>query len=422
MKILFLSHRTPFPPNKGDKIRSYYLLSQLAKRHDVSLVYWLDDPQDVNHTKLLSRICRGSVVPVPMHPMRAKTRAIWSLAKGYSFSQGYYYSLLFQNVVNHLVDEERPDIIYAFSSIMASYAKRASKTTPTIVDFVDVDSEKWKQLSQFTKFPFSEVYRWEHQRLAQFEVEVSRWARCSIFVSAAEADLFRAIGGEGKIIAVPNGVELDLRRLQVNEELRPGTRLVKTVTRSIRILFVGTMNYFPNADAVGYFAREIFPRIRSTFPQAVFDIVGRLPPRAVRRLGAIDGIRIHGEVADIRSYLVQADVSVAPMRIARGVPNKILEAMAVGVPVVATPEAVKGISVTDGENVLLADTAEAFAGQVIRLLSDSHLRSHITKQARRNVQETYNWNEIGNQLVDLIEDIRPSKLSGNPKSFGAATS
>jgi sugar transferase (PEP-CTERM/EpsH1 system associated) len=382
----------------------------------VSLACWLDDPKDVDHTHVLGRICRGSVVAVPMNPTRAKARALWALTKGSSFSQGYYYSSQFQSVVDGLVDKERPDVIYVFSSPMAQYVKGAASTTPTIVDFVDVDSEKWRELARLSKFPLSEIYRLEHPRLAQFEIEISRWARRSLFVSKAEADLFRARGGQGTILALPNGVELALQRLQTADDLRPGQRTVETTSRPIHILFVGTMNYFPNTDAVLYFAREIFPQIRSRFPQAVFDIVGRLPPRSVRRLGAIHGIQVHGEVEETRSFLVQADVSIAPMRIARGVPNKILEAMAVGVPVVATTEAVKGICVTDGEEALLADTPEAFAAQMIRLLSDRYLRSQITKRARQRVQEMYNWKTIGNQLADLVQEI---VAIGGPGSFGA---
>jgi sugar transferase (PEP-CTERM/EpsH1 system associated) len=408
MKILFLAHRTPYPPDKGDKIRSFHLLSQLAKRHTVSLAYWVDDPKDLNRTTVLSRICRGKVVPVPLNPLQAKGRALWSLVNGYSFSEGYYYASRFQRVVDTLIHDERPDVIYVFSSAMARYVEGIQKT-PTIVDFVDVDSDKWQQLSQFARFPLSRIYRLEQARLAKFEIAISRWARYSLFVSEVEADLFRGMGGKGNIVAVPNGVESDFRRLPVREELKPDKRrTVQKSSRSIHILFVGTMNYFPNCDAVLYFAREIFPHIRTILPQVVFDIVGRLPPRSVRRLGSTDGIRVHGEVEEIQPFLAQADVSIAPMRIARGVPNKILEAMAVGVPVVATTEAVKGISVRDGEDVLLGDSPENFAAQVIRLFSDSHLRTQITKRARQRVQEVYNWKKIGNQLDDLIEDIRPT--------------
>ena len=382
----------------------------------MSLAYWVDDPKDFNHTSVLSRICGGRVVPVRLDPLRAKARALWSLAKGCSFSEGYYSAPIFQRVVDSLLNEERPDFIYVFSSAMARYAE-AIRSTPAIVDFVDVDSEKWRELSEFASFPLSQIYRLEHERLARLEVEISRWAQYSLFVSEIEADLFRDIGGKGKIAAVPNGVTLDCRRAPFDELKLADRRTIQKTSKPAHILFVGTMNYFPNSDAVLYFAREIFPRLRSVFPQVVFDIVGRLPPRSVRRLSATDGIRVHGEVEEIQPFLLQADVSIAPMRISRGVPNKILEAMAVGVPVVATTEAVKGIRVKDGEDVLLGDTAERFAAQVSRLLSDSHLRARITKRALQKVQEVYDWKTIGIQLNDMIEAIGPEMSFEVAKSF-----
>ena len=414
MKILFLAHRTPYPPDKGDKIRSFHVLSQMAKRHTVSLAYWVDDPKDVSHAQALRRICRGTVAPVSLDVMGARARAIWSLIKGQSFSAGFYNSPRFQRVVDSLVQQDRPDLFYVFSSAMAHYVARIEKI-PTIVDFVDVDSEKWRQLSEFASFPFSRIYSLEHQQLARVEREISRWAQCSLFVSDVEADLFREIGGEGKIIPLPNGVTLDVLALPRHEEPEPGRqRSLERRSQSMHILFVGTMSYFPNSDAVLYFAREIFPRIRSVFPQAIFDIVGRLPPRSVRRLHGTDGICVHGEVGEIQPFLALADVSIAPMRMSRGVPNKILEAMATGVPVVATTEAIKGIHVKAEEEFLLGDTPDLFAAQVIRLLSDCELRARIIKKARQRVREVYNWKMVGNQLADLIEGTRPGV------SFGAA--
>jgi sugar transferase (PEP-CTERM/EpsH1 system associated) len=405
MKILFLAHRTPYPPDKGDKIRSYHILSQLAKRHTLSLAYWVDDPTDLAHGDTLRRICRGPVVPVSLDPLHAKGRAAWSLFKGRSFSEGYYESLRFQRVVDRLVKKERPDLFYIFSSPMARFVERFQKT-PAIVDFVDVDSEKWRQLSEFSRFPLSGIYRLEHERLARAEIAISHWARCSVFVSEIEADLFRQIGGAGKIVAIPNGVSLNFLRFPVYDEIKPNKGDLQSF-RPLHILFVGTMNYFPNADAVLYFAREIFPLIRAIFPQVIFDVVGRWPVRAVRNLRDIDGIRVHGEVKEIHAFLARADVSIAPMRISRGVPNKILEAMAVGVPVVATREAVKGIRVGNEEELLLADTSKSFADQVIRLLSDFELRARLTKRARQRVQETYNWKAVGHQLESLVESVRP---------------
>ena len=402
MKILFLAHRTPYPPNKGDKIRSYHILSHLAQRHAVSLAYWVDDRNDMKHTTVLSRICSGAIVPVPLEPISAKLRALSLLARGRSFSEGYYYSRRFQTVVDRLVAENQPDLIYVFSSAMARYVV-AFDHIPVVIDFVDVDSDKWGQLSRFAGLPFSQLYRIEQRRLAEVELGISRWARLSLFVSDAEADLFRQMGGQGQIEPLPNGIDVDLKRLPRHRDCRRELSAPNHPARPIKLLFVGTMNYFPNVDAVLYFARDILPKIHRRFPEAVFEIVGRDPSRAIRRLDGENGIRVLGEVEEVQSYLAQADISVAPLRIARGVQNKVLEAMAVGVPVVATSAAVKGIRVTNGEEVLIGDSPEYFAAQVTRLLSENELRKQVTKNAWQRVRETYNWSSITSRLDELLQ-------------------
>lgn len=396
MNILFLAHRTPYPPDKGDKIRSFNLLSQLSKRHRVSLAYWVDDPRDLVSSKVLTEICRGAVAPVALNAYSAKARALLSLFRGRSFTEGFYYSRKFRTVVEALVKSEQPDIIYVFSSAMSRYAD-GFKEIPKIVDFVDVDSDKWGQLSEVAPFPLSVLYRRERSRLAAFEIEVSRWANCSLFVSESEADLFRKMGGAGVIASLPNGVDFAHDSLSVQGVRADGS------SRPIRLLFVGQMNYLPNSDAALYFAREILPKIRQCYPDVVFEIVGRCPPRPVLKLHGRNGIRVFGEVKAIEPFLAQADVSVAPLRIARGVQNKVLEAMAMGVPVVATSEAVQGIRVAHGQEVLLGDGADSFARQVIRLLADKELRTQIANRARKKIEDIYNWSVIGNQLDDLLQ-------------------
>jgi len=419
MKILFLAHRTPYPPNKGEKIRSYYILSSLAERHEVSLVYWVDDRRDVEHKRILEKICRGSVVPVLLNPLNAKLRGLTSMSRGRSFSEGYFFSREFQRTVGRLLKRERFDLLYVFSSPMAQYVKAFSHI-PTVMDFVDVDSAKWGQLARFMRFPLSWFFRVEKERLARYELDVSRWCRWSLFVSETEANLFKAMGGHGDIVALPNGVDIDLLRLPTGRGHNPGKlepRADLQKEKPAKLVFAGTMNYFPNIDAACYFVHEIFPLVQRDYPNVVLDIVGRRPPRAVRRLSRLQGVRVFGEVDDIRPHLLRADVSVAPIRIARGVQNKILEAMAMGIPVVTTSVAAAGIKKLDvGEEVLVGDTPQAFAYQVIRLLGDRKLSNEIQRKARDRVVQCYNWKGIGKQLEDLIAESfnePQSLLSGN---------
>lgn len=414
MKILFIAHRTPYPPDKGEKIRAYHILSHLARRHVVSVVYWVDDPKDAEHRFFLRKLCRGKVMPVRMNKLTAKMRAISSLTAGRSFSEGYYYARKFRRVVDRLLNAHSYDAIYVFSSPMASYVE-GRHDLPRLVDFVDLDSNKWGQLAQFAKFPLSTLYRIEQERLSRYEVAISNWARCSLFISPAEADLFTSMGGKGSVAVVPNGADLDVRRLPLDQVpfCGAGGSAVEQ-PEGEKLIFVGTMNYYPNADAVLYFAREIFPLIRRRYPRAIFEIVGRFPPRSVRRLDGVDGVRVVGKVGDVRSFLIQADVSVAPMRIAQGVQNKVLEAMGMGVPVVATPQALKGLDIRQGQEILIGDTPEQFAMQVMRLLSDAQLRNFITKGAWNKVKQAYNWEAIGAKFDGLVTGLQRGAATGMP--------
>lgn len=402
MKILFLAHRTPYPPDKGDKIRSFHLLAHLAKIHELTVVYWVDDPRDLAHTKFLQSLCRGKVFPVQLNRGTAMWRAVLSLLRGQSFTEGYYVANAFQHVVDDALRGGPFDAVFMFSSAMASYGKTLDAAIK-IVDFVDVDSDKWGQLAAASFFPLSLLYGTEQRRLARLESEISRWARWSLFISPADAALFKKQGGGGHIEVLPQGTDLELRRLPLEQmPFQAVTGQDATKSADALIIFVGTMSYHPNADAAQYFVERIFPLVRKRFPRAIFEIVGRHPPKAIRRLKRHDGIRVVGEVPDIRSYLLRADVSVAPMRIARGVQNKVLEAMAMGVPVVATSAAIQGIDALEDQEVLIGDNPEEFARQVVRLLSDAELRKTMTKKAWIKMKQFYSWELTGAKLEQLL--------------------
>ncbi len=409
MKILFLAHRTPYPPNKGDKIRAFHFLSNLAKSHDVTLIYWVDDRRDVAHSTVLQSLCRGRVLPVRLNRFIAMCRSVVSLFEGRSITEGYYGSKSFRRAIDYAVRDEHVDAVFVFSSSMAGYAKKLDAKVK-IIDFVDVDSDKWGQLADAAPFPASHLYRLEQKRLAQFEVEISEWASMSLFISKIEAELFKQNGGKGVIEFLPNGTELDLRRLPLEQTpfyasgSRPGE------SRGARLIFVGTMDYLPNIDAVRYFVEEVFPLVRREDPGAIFEIVGRGPTRAVKRLSKIAGVKVIGAVQDVRAHLLQADVSVAPMRIARGVQNKVLEAMALGVPVVATPVAIEGIEVQNEEEVLIGRNPDELARQIFRFLRDADLRKNVTKKAWMRMNQLYNWESIGVSMERLLT-VSPSEMT-----------
>jgi glycosyltransferase involved in cell wall biosynthesis len=265
-------------------------------------------------------------------------------------------------------------------------------------------------LAKVSAFPLSFLYKLEQKRLSKFETRISTWSTVNMFVSPAEAELYRQQGGQGEIVVLPMCTELEVRRLPLDQVPYQGTASGGVEqSDEARLIFVGTLNYYPNIDAVIYFTQQIFPLIREKFPRAVFEIVGRNPPKAVTALGRIDGVRVLGEVPDVRSYLVRADVSVAPLRIARGVQSKVLEAMGMGVPVVATPAAIQGIDVANGQELLTGQTPEEFAACVIKLLNDAELRKTITRKAWNRMKQLYNPEVIGAHLERILSAAQAGK-------------
>jgi len=412
MRILFLAHRTPYPPNKGEKIRAFHVLSHLAKKHEVSLVYWVDDPRDLEHTAFLQSLCRGTVLPVSMNRALAKGRAVFSLLRGRTLSEGYYSSRLFGRAVAEACAGGRFDAVYVYSSAVAAYGRDVAADRK-LVDFVDVDSDKWGQLAAASSFPFSSIYRAEERRLSRWEAEISHWAHRSLFISRAEADLFKKRGGTGAIEVLPSGLDFDVRCLPVERRLQSFTSEDQGRQAFVNLIFVGSMNYHPNIDAVAYFATEILPLIRRFFPRVVFRIIGRSPARSVLALKAVEGVEVIGEVEDVRPFLLRSDISVAPMRMGRGVQYKVLEAMAMGIPVVASPAAIQGIDVLDGEELFTGATPEEFASKVIKLLNDRGLRRAMTHRAWKKMKRMYHWDAIGATLEELLN---PDATNGGANS------
>jgi glycosyltransferase involved in cell wall biosynthesis len=240
----------------------------------------------------------------------------------------------------------------------------------------------------------------ERRRLGRFERKISTKANCSLFVSHAEADSFKTSGGTGRIAIIPNGVDSEVRRLPLRNLVKQGRNVIAP-----KMVFVGTMNYFPNIDAVLHFVQNTWPLVRKKYRLAEFHVVGRYPPRCIRSLDGSNGIRVFGEVPNVAPYLLAADVSVAPLRIARGVQNKVLEAMAIGVPVVASTQAVKGIQVEGEVDILVADDPADFARQVIRILKDIELYQAIVNRARIRVFESYSWQNVGTQLEQILAGL-----------------
>lgn len=398
MRILYLCHRVPYPPNKGEKIRAYHHLAHLARGHRVHLACLADTREDLDHARSLEKIC-ASVNVVYRSPTVARLVALAALPTGRSLSVAAFDSPELRIRVERRLREEPPDLILAYSCAMAQYVEHV-QGLPRALDFVDADSEKWRAYGRVRPFPLSTLYALEAERLARYEARMASEFDASIFVSEAEAEIVRRRSARRELSVIPMGVDLEAFR-PAPEDARPHEPVA---------VFTGVMGYFPNADAVTYFARDIFPRVRSQVPKARFEIVGRNPAAEVRRLARLPGVTVTGTVADVRPYLANAALAVAPFRISRGVQSKVLEAMASGLPIVGTRLAFQGLTATDEDGIRVADSPESFAEEVVGLLRDPAHRAEQGRRARRHVERHHRWEEVGalleRKLLELVEAPR----------------
>jgi sugar transferase (PEP-CTERM/EpsH1 system associated) len=394
--LLFLSHRIPYPPNKGDKIRSYHLLKHLIDRYDVYMGTFVDDPADWRYRESLERMCAGSYF-ANIDPRWARARSLKGLIGGRPLTLGYYWDGGLKEWVDAALGGGRIQRALVFSSCMAQYVMRyAGGDLHTLVDFVDIDSDKWAQYGDSKAWPASWLYRREARLLSKYEREVAVRFDVSVFVSEAESELFkrRVPEASGRITHIDNGVNADY--------FSPDRDYPVPYSRQARVVvFTGAMDYWPNVDAVTWFAREVFPQVRSSVQDAWFYIVGARPGQAVKQLSEMPNIRVTGTVEDVRPYVAHADLAVAPLRVARGVQNKVLEAMSMGKPVVATGMALEGIAARAG--VRRADSARAFAEEVVNLLNDVAGRRSTVMENRTCILQHYDWSLNLARLNDLIE-------------------
>ncbi len=396
--LLFLAHRIPFPPNKGDKIRSFHLLRHLASRYAVHLGAFVDDPDDWRYAEALQPYC-ASVKLVALHPRRAKLMSLAGLLTGEALTLPYYRNGELARWAQRLADEGAVTRGLAFSSAMAQFMP--TSLTRRVLDMVDVDSDKWTQYAPTQRWPLSWIYAREGRRLAAWEARVAQDFDATLLVSEDEAALLRARvpAARDRIGAFENGVDADY--------FSPARDYPDPYPTGARgIVFTGAMDYWPNVDAVSWFAERIFPAVREAVPSAQFTVVGSRPSEAVRALARQPGVVVTGGVPDVRPYLAHAACAVAPLRIARGVQNKVLEAMAMARTVVATPQAAEGIRAEAGRDYQLARDEAGFAAAVIAALRES--ATHPA--ARECVLRHYDWTRNVAVIDPLLDAASPMPL------------
>ena len=394
--LLFLSQRIPYPPNKGDKIRSWHFFEHFARTHRIHLGCFVDDPADEPHVPTIEALCASSLIR-RIQPRLRRIKSLAGLATGEALTLPYFRDAALSSWVSETIRRCDPELVFVYSSAAAQYVPLDPgghhRRFRCVVDMVDVDSAKWRQYAERMSGPFRWIYRREGERLLAFEREIALRADRTLFVSRPEADLFRRLAPEAadKVDHVDNGVDLAFFRPADPDDMASPFPPGRPV-----IVFTGMMDYWPNVDAVTWFAEAVWLAVRRRCPDALFAVVGANPGPAVTRLAERDGgggsILVTGRVPDIRPYLAHAALAVAPLRVARGVQNKVLEAMAMAKAVVASPQALEGIDATPGRDLLVAGEAEAFAAAVVRQIeAGEEERGALGAAARRYVLGRHDW-------------------------------
>ena len=393
--LLYLVHRLPYPPNKGDKVRSFHLLKHLASKHRVYLGTFIDDPDDEVHLEAVRGYCADMHV-ARLSPRTARVRSLTGLLSGEALSLPYYRNAGLRDWVAGTCASKHIDHAVVFSSVMADYVPDMSRL-PTLVDFVDLDSAKWTQYAATHRWPLSWLYRREGERLLAWERAVAAKATHSFFVTEAEADLFRRAAPESasRVDAISNGVDAEF--------FSPDHVLASPYSAAeVPVVFTGAMDYWPNIDGAVWFAADVMPRVKQLYPEARFYVVGRSPDATVQALVNDGSTVVTGTVPDVRPYLKHAAVVVAPLRIARGIQNKVLEAMAMARPVIASPGAAEGLEVTDGDELLIASTAAEWTTTVSHTLADAARRRQLGASGRRFVEMHHHWDRCLARFEDLL--------------------
>ncbi len=415
-QLLYLVHRLPFPPNRGDRIRSYHFLRYLAERYDVSLATLADEPVSATTRRELDRHC----VQVAIEPVTRSRwlRAAGSLACGRTATEGLFHSPALRRTVRQWASSTRFDAALVFCSSMVQYLDCPDLAdVPAVVDLVDVDSQKWFDYAARTSGLKRLLFNLEGRRLRRLEQTLPHRAAAITLVSEAEADLYRGFCPNSRTVAVANGVDLD--HFAPPSAAQRSCQQIATEDRC-QIVFVGALDYRANIDAVTWFAAEVWPLIRSRLPHLTLGLVGRKPDAAVRRLAETDGIRVFADVPDVRPFLAAADVVVAPLRIARGIQNKVLEAMAMAKPVICSPAALEGLAARPEHHLLVADQPEDWLAAIARVLADEEIASSLGLSARNFVERHHAWDAVLSPLGELLA-ANTSHLPGSRAGRDAAS-
>jgi sugar transferase (PEP-CTERM/EpsH1 system associated) len=394
MRIFFVCQRVPFPPDRGDKIVTFHEIRHLAQHHEVHVFCLADGGADLGNVPDLRRYA-ASVTAVAVGKARSRLRALAALVRGRALSVAAYRENRLHREIARQCNALNPDLVVVFSGNVAQYAEPFI-AVPRIMQFHDLDSLKWTQYADRAGFASRWLYRIEARRLLAYERAIAHSYSQALVCTEAERRDFERLFPGVPVSLVGNGVDLDYFRSS-GAAKRPGS-----------IVFTGVMDYFPNVDAMRWFCEVVLPLVQREIPHAQLTICGSRPSATVRRLAKRPGVQVTGWVPDTRPYLDAAEVFVAPLRIARGVQNKVLEALAMELPCVASTAAWRGTAIPAGAGLLVADQPQDFATLVVRVLRDAAFRADMARQARAVAETHFRW---ADQLAALDRAVTAATSS-----------
>ena len=393
-KLLYLVHRLPFPPNKGDKISSNNMLNYFSGRWRVHLGTFIDDPEDWQYADVVRQKCEDSCI-VDLPRSKRLTGSLYGLATGQALSLSYYGNAELQDWVRSSVERECPDAVLVFSGVMGRFVKGLLPAhVPVVFDAEDVDSEKWRSYARSKHWPLSWLYEREANKLLAYEREMAASTHVSIFVSAEEAALFRKLAPESanKVHHRTQGVDSVYFDPQIphGNPYQQGQKV---------LVFAGAMDYKPNVDAVKWFCEHVLGAVTEKEPNFLFCIVGMKPTDEVKQLGKLRGVEVTGGVPDVRPYLSHALAACLPLQLARGIQNKALEAMSMTLPVLATQDALTGLIDYPGVLSMVANDASAMTAAALDILSQPRQTNSV---GRACVLEHYNWDTNLRRMEEFL--------------------
>ena len=396
--LLFISHRLPWPLNKGEKIRAWNVINHLSRDFHVHLGCVIDNLEDRDHVPRLQKVC-ASVGAFPIDKRLQKLRALLSARPGRPLMPDFYFSRALKKWVDDTLAKVSIDVVYIFSVAMGPYAVPLDRPGK-ILDAQDIDSEKWAQYAATTRWPMRAIWAREARHLFRYECAAASACDWAFFVSEPEARRFSELAPQlaARVVAVENGVDLD--------RFSPMLGFDSPFGKAPCLVFTGNMDYWPNADAVTWFARDVMPAMRARISGIEFWAVGANPGPEVRALARLPGVRVTGRVEDVRPYVAHASVVVCPLRIARGIQNKVLEGMAMGRPVIASSPAFEGVRAQAGRDLLVADQCDGFVDAVVEILEGRH--PQLQRMARAAMEDGYAWSTLLGRMDALLSRSQQS--------------